>query len=141
MAPRDPNRPDSEKTVGELVYEVTEQTSNLIREEIELAKTEVSEKVTTLARGSAVGVAAGIFAFLALILLMHAFALGLNSLFFEDEPWAGYLIEAVLFLLVAAGAGFFAYRSFETTGAPVPREAIEQAQKARAVLTPGEEER
>ncbi len=141
MAPRDPNRPDSEKTVGELVYEVTEQTSNLIREEIELAKTEVSEKVTTLARGSAVGVAAGIFAFLALILLMHAFALGLNSLFFEDEPWAGYLIEAVLFLLVAAGAGFFAYRSFETTGAPVPSEAIEQAQKARAVLTPGEEER
>jgi H+/Cl- antiporter ClcA len=141
MAPRDPNRPDSEKTVGELVYEVTEQTSNLIREEIELAKTEVSEKVTTLARGSAVGVAAGIFAFLALILLMHAFALGLNSLFFEDEPWAGYLIEAVLFLLVAAGAGFFAYRSFETTGAPVPSEAIEQAQKARAVLTSGEEER
>ena len=141
MAPPDPNRPNSEKTVGELVYEVTEQTSNLIREEIELAKTEVSEKVTTLARGSAVGIAAGVFAFLALILLMHAFALGLNSLFFEGEPWAGYLIEAVLFLLVAAGAGAFAYRSFETTGAPVPSDAIEEAQKTRAVLMPGEEER
>jgi uncharacterized membrane protein YqjE len=140
MAPYDPNRPDSEKTVGELVYEVTEQTSNLIREEIELAKTEVSEKVTTLARGSAVGVAAGVFAFLALILLMHAFALGLNSLFFEGEPWAGYLVEAVLFLLIAAGAGYFAYRSFETTGAPVPTDAIEEAQKTRAVLTTGEEE-
>mgnify|MGYP001570065522 FL=1 len=140
MAPPDPNRPNSEKTVGELVYEVTEQTSNLIREEIELAKTEVSEKVTTLARGSAVGIAAGIFAFLALILLMHAFALGLNSLFFEGEPWAGYLVEAVLFLLVAAGAGYFAYRSFETTGAPVPTDAIEEAQKTRAVLTTGEEE-
>ena len=75
MAPPDPNRPDSEKTVGELVYEVTEKTSNLIREEIELAKTEVSEKVMTLARGSAVGIAAGIFAFLALILLMLAFSL------------------------------------------------------------------
>jgi len=140
MAPPDPNRPNSEKTVGELVYEVTEQTSNLIREEIELAKTEVSEKVTTLARGSAVGIAAGVFAFLALILLMHAFALGLNSLFFEGEPWAGYLVEAVLFLLIAAGAGAFAYRSFETTGAPVPSEAIEEAQKTRAVLMPGEEE-
>ena len=45
---------------------------------------------------SVVGIAAGIFAFLALILLMHAFALGLNSLFFSGEPWAGYLIEAVL---------------------------------------------
>ncbi|HMW46348.1 MAG TPA: phage holin family protein, partial [Solirubrobacterales bacterium] len=61
----DPNRPASEKTVGEMVFEVSERTSNLIREEIELAKTEVSEKVTTLARGSAVGIAAGVFAFLA----------------------------------------------------------------------------
>jgi H+/Cl- antiporter ClcA len=135
MAPLDPNRPDSEKTVGELVYEVTERTSNLIREEIELAKTEVSEKVTTLARGSVVGIAAGVFAFLALILLMHAFALGLNSLFFEGEPWAGYLIEAVIFIAVAAGAGWFAYNSFEQTGAPIPSDAIEEAQKTTAMLT------
>ena len=79
MTPPDPNRPNAEKTVGELVFEVTERTSALIREEIELAKAEVSEKVTTLARGGAVGIAAGIFAFLALILLMFAFALGLGS--------------------------------------------------------------
>ena len=104
----DPNRPGEDKTMGELVFEVSERTSNLIREEIELAKTEVSEKVTTLARGSAVGIAAGVFAFLALILLMHAFALGLNSLFFNSEPWAGYLIEGVLFFAIAAGAGWCA---------------------------------
>jgi cobalamin biosynthesis protein CobD/CbiB len=138
MAAYDPNRPPSEKTVGELVFEVTEQTSNLIREEIELAKTEVSEKVTTLARGSAVGVAAGVFAFLALILLMQAFALGLNSLF-NFQPWVGYLIEGLIFIAIAAGAGLFAYRSFEKTGAPVPSEAIAEAQKTRAVLTSGEE--
>lgn len=140
MSPPDPNRPDSEKTVGELVYEVTEKTSNLIREEIELAKTEVSEKVTTLAQGSAVGIAAGIFAFLALILLMFAFALGLNALFFEDQPWAGFLIEAVIFILIAAGAGWFAYNSFEKTGAPLPTDAIEQAQKTTALLTTSVEE-
>ncbi|MGA7396114.1 MAG: phage holin family protein [Solirubrobacterales bacterium] len=139
MAPPDPLKTPADKTVGELVFEVTEQTSNLIREEIELAKTEVSEKVTTLARGSAVGIAAGVFAFLAIILLMHAFALGLNSLFFNSEPWAGYLIEAVLFLLIAAGAGYFAYNAFEKTGAPLPTEAIEEAQKIKAELTPGDE--
>lgn len=139
MTPPDPHKPPADKTVGELVFEVTEQTSALIREEIELAKTEVSEKVTVLARGSAVGIAAGVFAFLALILLMHAFALGLNSLFFSSQPWAGYLIEAVLFILIAAGAGYFAYSSFEKTGAPVPTEAIEEAQKIKATLNPGEE--
>jgi len=139
MTPPDPYKPPADKTVGELVFEVTEQTSTLIREEIELAKTEVSEKVTILARGSAVGIAAGVFAFLALILLMHAFALGLNSLFFEGQPWAGYLIEAVMFIAIAAGAGYFAYRSFEKTGVPIPTEAIEEAQKTRAMLTPGDD--
>lgn len=138
MDPKDPFKSPADKTVGELVFEVTEQTSTLIREEIELAKTEVSEKVTTLARGSAVGIAAGVFAFLAIILLMHAFALGLNSLFFSSEPWAGYLIEAVMFLLIAAGAGYFAYNAFEKTGAPIPTEAIEEAQKIKAELTQGD---
>ncbi|MCB0830440.1 MAG: phage holin family protein [Solirubrobacterales bacterium] len=134
----DPDRPASEKTVGEMVFEVSERTSNLIREEIELAKTEVSEKVTTLARGSAVGIAAGIFAFLALILLMNAFALGVSSLFGWGF-WAGYLLEGVIFIAIAAGAGYFAYNSFEKTGAPIPTEAIEEAQKTKALLTPGDE--
>ena len=139
-APGDPNRPDSEKTIGELVLEVTEQTAVLIREEIELAKAEVSEKISTLGRSSAVAVAAGVFAFLAVILLMQAFALGLNSLFFPDQPWAGYLIEGVLFIAIAVGAGLFAKRTFQETGPPVPTEAIEEAQEIRATLLPGEEE-
>ena len=139
-APGDPNRPDSEKTIGELVLEVTEQTAVLIREEIELAKAEVSEKIATLGRSSAVAVAAGVFAFLAVILLMQAFALGLNSLFFSDEPWAGYLIEGILFIAIAVGAGLFAKRTFQETGPPVPTEAIEEAQEIRATLLPGEEE-
>ncbi len=137
MAPYDPNRPDAEKTIGELVFEVSERTSNLVREEIELAKTEISEKVSTLARGGAVGIAAGVFAFLALILLMHSFALGLASLL-GWGAWAGYLIEGVLFILIAVGAGWFAYNSFEKTGAPIPTEAIEEAQKTKAMLTPGD---
>ena len=139
-APGDPNRPDSEKTIGELVLEVTEQTAVLIREEIELAKAEVSEKISSLGRSSVVAVAAGVFAFLAVILLMHAFALGLNSLFFPGEPWAGYLIEGVLFIAIAVGAGLFAKRTFQETGPPVPTEAIEEAQEIRATLLPGEEE-
>jgi hypothetical protein len=85
-------------------------------------------------------VAAGVFAFLAVILLMHAFALGLNSLFFPGEPWAGYLIEGVLFIAIAVGAGLFAKKTFQETGPPVPTEAIEEAQKTTAVLLPGEDE-
>ena len=51
--------PRDERGVGELVIDVSERVSTLVREEIELAKTEVSEKVAKLLRGSVVGIAAG----------------------------------------------------------------------------------
>jgi uncharacterized membrane protein YqjE len=130
IPPRDP----SGKSVGELVFEVSERTSTLIREEIELAKTEVTEKVTKLVKGSVVGIVAGVFAFLALILFMIGFGWLLNDLFFEDDVWAGFFVEALLFLLVAAGAGFFAYRAVQAGSPPVPAQAIEEAKRTRAVL-------
>ena len=91
-----------EKSVAELVFDVSERTSSLIREEVELAKVEVTEKVTKLLRGSAVGAAAGAFAFLALILIMEGVAWLLNEQVF-DNFWAGFFVEAAIFLLVAAG--------------------------------------
>ena len=68
--------PGDDRSVGELVFDVSERVSTLVREEIELAKTEVTEKVTKLLRGS-VGRRSppGVFAFLGLILLMHGYRL------------------------------------------------------------------
>ena len=128
-----PPDPD-QRSVSELVFDVTERASTLVREEIELAKTEVSEKVGSLLRGSVVGVVAGTFAFLALILAMHGVAWLLNDLFFDGEAWPGYFIEAALFLLVAAAAGLFAYRAVQAGAPPVPEQAIEEAKRTRAVL-------
>ena len=44
-----------DRSVSELVFDVAEKGSSLVREEIELAKTEISEKVGSLLRGSASG--------------------------------------------------------------------------------------
>ena len=60
--------------LGQAIQEVTETASLLIREEIELAKTEVIEKVTKLIKGAAVGIAAGIFAVFGLIYLGESVA-------------------------------------------------------------------
>ncbi len=128
-----PPEPDR-KSVGELLADVTEGASSLVREEIELAKTEVSEKVGSILRGSVVGIAAGTFAFLALILAMHGIAWLINDLFFEDEVWPGYFIEAAFFLLVAGIAGLVAYRAVQKGAPPVPEQAIEEAKRTRAVL-------
>jgi uncharacterized membrane protein YqjE len=120
-------RPGGEKSVGELVIDVSERTSTLIREEIELAKTEVTEKVTKLIKGGVVGIAAGVFLLLFLAMLMHAIAWLLNDLFFEDSVWLGFLVEAVFWLLVAGLAGLVAYRSIRSGAPPTPEMAIEEA--------------
>ena len=122
-----------DKSVAELVFDVSERTSSLIREEVELAKAEVTEKVTKLLRGSAVGAAAGVFAFLALILVMEGFAWLLNEEVF-DNSWAGFFVEAAIFLLVAAGAGWFAYTSVRAGSPPVPEQAIEEAKLIRETI-------
>ena len=120
-------------SVGELVFEVSDRASVLIREEIELAKTEVTEKVNRLLRGSVAGLAAGIFALLALFLLMHGFAWLLNDLVFNNF-WAGFFVEAGIFLLIGAGAGLFAWRSFKRAAPPTPDMAIEEAKEIKAAF-------
>jgi len=127
-------------SVGELVFEVSDRASVLIREEIELAKTEVTEKFNRLLRGSIAGLAAGIFVLLALLLIMHGVAWLLNDLVFNNF-WAGFFVEAALFLLVGAAAGLFAWRSFKRGAPPTPDMAIEEAKEIKAAFDGGEEER
>lgn len=122
------------RSVAELVFDVSENASTLIREEIELAKTEVSEKVNSLLRGSAVGVAAGTFAFLALILAMEGIAWLLAEEVFDGTAWAGFLVESAAFLLIAALAGFIAYRALKAGSPPVPEQAIEEAKLTKEML-------
>jgi uncharacterized membrane protein YqjE len=124
----------NEKSVGELVAEVSERATTLVQEEIALAKAEVSEKVGKLLRGSAVGAAAGVFAFLALILVMEGIAWLLNEEIFDGKTWPGFFIEAAAFLLVAALAGLLAYRAVRSGSPPVPEQAIEEAKLTKAML-------
>jgi uncharacterized membrane protein YqjE len=132
IPPPDPE-PDH-RSVAELVFDVSERASTLVREEIELAKTEVSEKVGKLLRGSVVGVAAGVFAFLALILVMEGVAWLLNEEVFDGKAWPGFFVEAAVFLLIAAAAGFAAYRAVQAGAPPVPEQAIEEAKLTKEML-------
>jgi hypothetical protein len=119
---------DEEKSVGELVIDVSEKTSVLIREEIELAKAEITEKVSKLIKGSVVGIAAGVFLLLFLAMLMHAIAWAINDVLgVESAVWLGFLIEAVFWLLVAGIAGLIAKKAFEEGAPPTPDRAIEEA--------------
>jgi uncharacterized membrane protein YqjE len=132
-----PPRPQDDRSVSELVFDVAEKSSSLVREEIELAKAEISEKVGKIMRGSVVGIAAGAFAFLALILVMEGVAWLLAEEVFDGNAWPGFFVEAALFLLIAAAAGFIAYRSLQAGAPPVPEQAIEEAKLTKATLESG----
>jgi hypothetical protein len=128
----------AQQNLGEAISEVTERMSVLVREEIELAKTEVSEKVTKLIKGAVVGIAAGIFAVTALLFALHGFA-WLSWYYIVpdgklDYFW-GYFIVASVLLLLGALAGFLAAKALKAGSPPTPQLAIEEAKKIRETVT------
>jgi uncharacterized membrane protein YqjE len=120
--------------LGQAIQEVSEKASLLVREEIALAKAELTQKISGLARGAAIGAAAGVFAVFALIYFFHFVALALDALFGVD-PWVGYLIVFGVLILLAVVAGFTAARLFRKGTPPTPQMAIEEAQLIKATLT------
>lgn len=135
-APPGDSRRDS-RSVAEMAIDVSERVSYLVREEIELAKAEVTEKATHLIKGSVVGIAAGVFVLLGLAMLMHAIAWLLNDLFFGDTIWLGFLVEAVMWFVVAGVAGFFAYKAVKAGAPPTPEMAIEEGKEIKEALQAG----
>jgi MFS family permease len=123
-----------ERSLAEVVNRISENASTLVREEIELAKTEMELKAKKLARGAAVGVTAGFFVLLGLIFAFQALAWGLNDIFNEPYGWLGFLIVTALLFVLAGLAGFIAYRSFQAGAPPTPDKAIEEAKRTKEAI-------
>jgi protein-S-isoprenylcysteine O-methyltransferase Ste14 len=127
--------PSADKNLGEIVSEVSEKASLLVRQEIELAKAEISQKVGKLTRGAAVGAAAGVFLIFGVTMFFHGLAWLLNDLFnWEDNLWAGFAVVTGILFLLAILAGLLAMRLFKKGSPPTPDMAIEEAKRTRADL-------
>src|SRR3954463_5243566 len=123
--------------LGKAIQEVSETASLLVREEIALAKAELSEKVSRLAKGAAVGAAAGVFLVASLVYFLHFLALLIWKLVDDggDNVWIGYAIVTLGLVVLAVIAGFLAARWIRKGSPPTPRMAIEEAQLIKATLT------
>ena len=122
--------------IAAAITEVSERAQVLVREEIELAKTEVTEKATRLIKGAIVGIAAGVFVVMALVFalvgcawLLYYYLPGNDFTYF----W-GFFAMAVILLLLGALAGLLAARAVKRGSPPVPSMAIEEAQKIRETV-------
>ena len=125
----------ADKSLGEIVAEVSEKASQLVREEIELAKAEVTDKVSKLTRGAGVAAAAGVFLVFGVTMFFHGLAWFLDDVFnWEDNVWAGFAVVTALVFLLAILAALLAYRLFKKGAPPTPDMAIEEAKRTRAEL-------
>ena len=119
------------------MQEVAERAQLLVREEIELAKAEVTIKAKKLGKGGAIGAAAAIFVLGALILILHGFAwlIWWALPIGDDLIFVGFFIEAVILLIIAAIAGYVASKLFKAGAPPTPDLAIEEAQRIKETVS------
>jgi hypothetical protein len=124
----------ADKSLGDVVTEVTEKASLLVREEIELAKAEVSQKVSKLGKGAGALAAAGALAVFALTFFFHALAWFLNDAFDWTTAWPGYLATFAIILALGGILGYLGVRWLKGGSPPTPELAIEEAKLTRAML-------
>jgi uncharacterized membrane protein YqjE len=121
--------------LGRAIQDVSDRASLLVREEIELAKAEMTEKASGIARGAVIGIVAGIFAVFGLIYLLNALAWALWELLgTETNYWLGFLIVGVALFIFGAIAAFVASRLVRKATPPKPEMAIEEAQLIRETV-------
>jgi hypothetical protein len=122
--------------IAQAIQEVSDKAQVLVREEIELAKAEITEKMTKLARGAVIGAAASMFIVGALVLTLHGFAwLAFWAIPFPEDQifWGFFLVAAVLFVLGGL-AGYVAARAFKAGAPPAPQMAIDEAKLIRETV-------
>jgi CHASE3 domain sensor protein len=131
--PADNGQPDS---IAAAIAEVSESLTKLVQDEIELAKAEVVEKASALARGAAAVAAGAVFGVFAVIFLLLTAAWALDGLLVSGtgKVWLGFLIVLGILLILMVGAFLFAWRKLKV-GAPTPKMAIDEAKKIRETVT------
>jgi hypothetical protein len=128
------------QNIATAITEVSERATLLVREEIELAKAEVTEKATKLAKGAVVGIAAGVFIVTALFFVL----IGCAWLLYYELPigntltyfW-GFFAMALILVVLGVIAGLIAARVVKKVSPPVPSMAIEEAKKIRETVSAG----
>jgi hypothetical protein len=131
----DGTRPPSnaDKQLGEIVSDVSTKASLLVKEEIELAKAEITTKAKSLGIGAGLIAVAAAFMLFFLIFFLHFLALGLAD-WFGLKDYVGYAMVCVLLLVGAGILALVARGLFKKGSPPVPTMAIDEAKKTRATI-------
>ena len=115
-----------DQSIGELVKDLAGETSTLVRQEIDLAKVEMTE------RGKRMGKGAGILGAAALVGLLAAGALTaclIAALDLAMPTWLAALIVTVVFAVIAAALAMAGRKQIQEAAPPVPEQAIDSVKE------------
>jgi uncharacterized membrane protein YqjE len=115
-----------EQPVGELVKQLSEQMSTLVRRELQLAQLELQEKGKRAGIGAGLFGGAGAIALYGLGVLIAAAVLVLAT---AVEPWLAALIVGVVLLAIAGIAGLMGKKQVEQAVPPAPEQAIQSTRR------------
>lgn len=111
-----------DRPLSELLKELTADISMLVRQEIALAKVEMSEKAKIYARASAMMAVAAVLALLAIGVLTACIVLAIDVAL---PAWLAALIVAVAYLIIAGIIALVGMARMRRAGKPVPQQTIE----------------
>jgi hypothetical protein len=118
---QDRTEPAGETSIGELIGNISSDLSQLFRQEVELAKTEIRQEASKAGKAAGMLGAAGFAGYLAVVLLSFAAVFGLANVM--DGGWAA-LIVAVVWAVVG-GVLYAAGRKRLKTVDPMPRRTVD----------------
>ena len=117
---------EGDRSLGELLSELSQETETLVREEIALAKAELSQKASQAGRDVGFLAAGGAVAYAGFLALIAALILGLGQL---GLTW--WVSALVVGIVIAAIGGYLVWKGIDDLrqGSVMPQETIKSVQE------------
>ncbi len=115
-----------DQPVAELLKQLSEQTSTLVRQEMELAKVELTHKGKAAGLGAGLLGGGGLFGLFAFAVLTAAIVLALAT---AMDAWLAALIVAIAYGAVAGVLALTGKERLQEATPPVPEEATESVKE------------
>jgi VIT1/CCC1 family predicted Fe2+/Mn2+ transporter len=132
------SEPRTEESTADLIKQAADQISTLVREELALAKAEMSEKAGRAGRGVGLFGGAGLVSLYGILGVLTGIVLLLGKVM---TYWGAALLVGVVLLIVAAVLALVGRSEVRQATPPVPREAVRGVRADIDTVTTAVEER
>jgi uncharacterized membrane protein YqjE len=126
MSTTQPDGDLRERPIGELLKQLSEETTTLVRQELDLAKAEVAQKGQQAGKGAGMFGGAGITGFLALAALTAALIMAIDK---ATPNWVAALIVAVVYAAIAGILALQGRNKVREAVPPVPEQTVESVKE------------